>query len=372
VSCLGSGNNAVLVNSCQNLQNLQVTLAVSEDLVTLGNTGFSLQLNCYPQIGSKSPNATPQTGDSSLTWFQYVLFVTNNQVTWEIQYWANNAHSYQEGPPKIVWPQGYTPNPPDTSPWLPVFPNTAISGTLPTSAPLNQVPAGSVIKIQLATDTNGNVTGATFSIADPSGVVHPDSTKPWQQYAGVPEPQQFALYPIYGFQVNLVGPGNFSSCTFSSGAGAFTYSVSPGSLAVQDANTACGGLQPGTGESSNIVYGDLIPASGPAVKQIFQKQKALEMSESVVVVRDDGTEDRFDVMPDGTGRHVATSSPPGGAPQSDDVLPGSWSKFYTAWWAADGTLHVRGYGWQANQGGQVFELVWSNGNWGTPFQPNNI
>jgi hypothetical protein len=81
VAFLNSSNNAVLVNNCQNLQNLTVTLNVTEDLVTLGNTRFSLQLNCYPQIGSKAPNFTPETGDSSLTWFQYVVIVENSQVT---------------------------------------------------------------------------------------------------------------------------------------------------------------------------------------------------------------------------------------------------------------------------------------------------
>jgi hypothetical protein len=153
MNSLFSTNNVVFVDNCKSLHNLGVTLEVTEDLVTLGNTGFSLQLNCYPQIASKSPNATPQTGDGSLTWFQYVLYVTNNQVTWDIQYWANNAHSYEEGPPKIIWPPEYTPNPSGTAPWLSVFPNTAITGTLPTFAS-NQVPAGSVIKIQLATDSS--------------------------------------------------------------------------------------------------------------------------------------------------------------------------------------------------------------------------
>jgi hypothetical protein len=41
VSSLGSSNNAILVNNCQNLENLHVTLLVTEDLVTLGNTGES-------------------------------------------------------------------------------------------------------------------------------------------------------------------------------------------------------------------------------------------------------------------------------------------------------------------------------------------
>jgi len=92
------------------------------------------------------------------------------------------------------------------------------------------------------------------------------------------------------------------------------------------------------------------------------------MSDSIVVIRTDGSEDRFDVMPDGTGRHVFTSDPPSGSAEFDDVLPGSWAKFYSAWWVSDKSLHVRGYGWLNNQGGEVFELVWSGGTWGTPFQ----
>jgi len=262
---LWSSNNSILVNGCQNLQDLTVTLRVTQDLITLGNTGFSLQLNSYPQIGSKA-QGTPQTGDSTLTWFQYILIVANNQVTWEIQYWANNAHSYQEGPPKIVWPPGYSPSPPNTTPWLPVFPNTAITGTVPISAPSNQVPAGSILKIQLATDTIGNVTGATFSITDPSGAVHPDSTKPWSQYANSPQPPQYALYPIYGFEADLVGTPS-SNCTFISGAGTLTYSINQGTLSVQSNTTSCGGLQPGTAEQSNAVYGNITPSSGSTVSQ---------------------------------------------------------------------------------------------------------
>jgi hypothetical protein len=350
VSSLGSGNNAILVSNGPNLIDLIVTLQVTEDLVTQGNTGFSLQLNAYPQVTSSCQG-------QSLNWFQYIIYVggpVNNQVGWEIQYWSIGAPG--------SWPPGYTPNPPNTTPWLPVLPNdSSIQSFGP--APSNQIPAGSVMQISLVTDADINVTAATFSVTNPSGNV---SNATYTFPSG-------AIYPIYGFQVDIVGPGGGALSIFRSGAGTLTYSIYGGeTLAVQGAGTAGPGLQPGTGESSNLVYGDVMPASGTTVSQDFQTPKGIEMSESVVVVRKDGTEDRFDVMPDGTGRHVATSNPPSGQPLSDDVLPGSWSKFYSAWWVADGTLHVRGYGWLANQGGQVFEVVWSNGQWGTPFQPNNI
>lgn len=44
---LAGANNAVLINNCQNLSNLTVQLQVTEDFITLEDTGFSVQLNCY-------------------------------------------------------------------------------------------------------------------------------------------------------------------------------------------------------------------------------------------------------------------------------------------------------------------------------------
>lgn len=272
---LAGASNAVLINNCQNLSNLTVLLQVTEDLITLEDTGFSVQLNCYPQIGAITPNSTQGTtfpGEvvGQLEWFQYVLNVTNNSASFEIQYWAH-AKSYQDAgpggnPPEIRWPPGYTPNPPDTSPWLPVFPGTAVTGGVG-SVSSNRVPAGSVITIELSTDSSGNVTGATFSITDPGGNVQSGSTQPWQNYAGATEPANYGLFPIYGFQLDLVSaPG--LPVMFTSGAGTLTYSVSSGALSVQTVNT-CGGPQPGTAENSNIVYQAVSPASGSTISQSF-------------------------------------------------------------------------------------------------------
>ena len=272
---LAGANNAVLINNCQNLSNLTVQLQVTEDLITLEDTGFSVQLNCYPQIGAITPNSTQGTtfpGEvvGQLEWFQYVLIIGNNSASFEIQYWAH-AKSFQDAgpggnPPEIRWPPGYTPNPLNTSPWLPVFPGTAVTGSVG-SVSSNRIPAGSTITIALATDSNGNVTGATFSIADPNGNVQSGSTKPWSDYAGQTEPPEYALFPIYGFQLNVSSaPG--LPVMFTSGAGTLTYSVSSGTLSVQTANT-CGGIQPGTAENSNVVYQAVTPASGSTVSQSF-------------------------------------------------------------------------------------------------------
>jgi hypothetical protein len=211
---LGSGNNSVLISGCKSLQNLTVDLWVTEDLITSGNNGFSLQLNCYPQTNPQSTHeGTP------LNWIQYVIAVENNQLQWGIQYWSN---------PKGF---GYSPSP-----------NYVSFG----SAPSNQVAKGSVMRIALVTDSNNNVTHATFSVTGPTGSVSSHTF-------ALPSS---ALAAIYGFQVDLVGPptGTHSS-NFTSGAGFFTYAVGPsGTLAVQTTNT-CSSGQPGTGEKSNATYG---------------------------------------------------------------------------------------------------------------------
>jgi hypothetical protein len=213
---LGSGNNAVLVSGCKSLQNLTVDLWVTEDLITAGNNGFSLQLNCYPQTNPQSTHeGTP------LNWAQYVIAVENESVEWGIQYWSQ---------PKGF---GYSPSP-----------NYVSFG----SAPSNQIAADSVMRIALLTDSSNNVTHAAFSVTDPKGNVSSHTF-------ALPSD---ALIAIYGFQVDLVGPPSGThSCSFTSGAGFLTYAVGPsGTLAVQGTNT-CGGSQPGTAEASNSKYGSV-------------------------------------------------------------------------------------------------------------------
>jgi hypothetical protein len=226
-AALSSGKNAVLFDNCQSLQNLTVAFHVTQDLVTSGNNGFSLQLNCYPQT---KPQATYQ--DKPLIWFQYVIAVDSDSVQWGVQYWSETKGF------------GFSP-----------AKNYVAFG----SAPSNKVPAGSVMKIALKTNADGKVTSASFSVTDPAGKLSSDKfTFPSD-----------CLCAIYGAEVNLVGPPSGThACTFTSAVGVLAYSVSSGTLAVQTTNT-CGGHQIGTGEKSNVTYGDVLPASGQQVFQLF-------------------------------------------------------------------------------------------------------
>src|SRR5262245_5522642 len=126
---LGSSNNAILFNNCQSLKNLLVTLVLNRNLITQGDTGFSMQLNCYPQTNPQTKyNGYP------LAWFQYVINVYNSQVQAGIQYWSlqdpkNKGHGYSPSPNYVQF----------------------------ASAPSNQVQRGSVMRIQLETDSNDKV-----------------------------------------------------------------------------------------------------------------------------------------------------------------------------------------------------------------------
>ena len=228
---LGSSNNAILVNNCHSLKDLIVTLALNRPLITKGNTGFSLQLNCYPQT-----NPQAKYKGYPLAWFQYVIDVYNSQVRAGIQYWSlqdpkDKGHGYSPSPNYVKF----------------------------ASAPSNQVQRGSVMRIQLETDSNDKVTGATF------GITPGDFKKGKKYYFKLPANCRCA---IYGFQVNLVGPASGThKCTFTSAGGIITYQAL-NALAVQKTNK-CGGSQPITGETSNSKYSDVFAASSDNLSQRF-------------------------------------------------------------------------------------------------------
>jgi hypothetical protein len=174
-----------------------------------------------------------------------------------------------------------------------VFPNDYYTNQFG-SISSNPVPAGTVIKIALATNSSANVTGATFSITSRGGYV---------SSATFPFPPA-AQYPISGFQVDLVGPGNFSSSTFNFDgspivlpaqgtleAGVLTYSVSAGTLSDQGGGVGARcGEYPGaiTGETSNALYGPVTPSSGPTVTQSLSIPTALGAIAGTVQLDTDG------------------------------------------------------------------------------------
>ncbi len=250
-----SNNNAVLIDDCNNLQNLSVTLEVTEDIATTDGGGWSLQLNCNPPPGEYC-----QT--SQVNWFQYIVIVQGGNLTWYIQYWALGA--------ALPWPPGYTPAP-GTEPWLPCWAHDWGSGgtTLGTFASINgdTLPRGSKLNIALNTDDSGGVTGVTFTYTDPDDNVHPYT---WTAPAG-------AVHPIVACELDFVGaPGGSANFTqgLTNSRGIIYYSVSSGQLSVQSGGVgaACGEYAGAvTGETSNMTYSDISDAPASTITQILQR-----------------------------------------------------------------------------------------------------
>ena len=234
-----SNNNAVLIDSCNNLQNLQILLEVTEDLATTDGSGWSLQLNCYAPPGQYC-----QT--SEVNWLQFIVIVQGGSLAYYMQYWAVGAST---------WPSGYNPVA-GTSPWLPCWAHDFGSGVQYGtfgSISGDTLPRQSLLKITLGTNANGGVTTATFSYTDPDVNEH---THVWQAPA---------VLPISAFELNFVGPPG-GAATFTQGLtnsrGIIFYTVSSGQLSVQNggAGSACGEVGAITGETSNMTYSDIAGA----------------------------------------------------------------------------------------------------------------
>ena len=80
----GSQNYELVGNNCQNIEDLTVTLTVTEDLVM--DIGFSLQLNVLPQPQERQLQPQPYPG-ISLNWLQYVLYFQNTQFS-VLEHWC--------------------------------------------------------------------------------------------------------------------------------------------------------------------------------------------------------------------------------------------------------------------------------------------
>jgi hypothetical protein len=241
-----SNNNAVLIDGCNNLQNLTVLLEVGLDIATINNGGWSLQLNCYVPPGHYC-----QT--SQINVLQYIVIVQGGILEYYIQYWAVGA--------SLPWPAGYTPQA-GTTPWLPCWAHDfGDAPTFATGLSGDTLPRDSKLQIALGTDSNGGVDTATFTYTDPEG----------KAQTGVFVPP--VAHPICAFELNFVGPpGGTATFTPSAPSALISYSISAGKLSVQSGGvgSACGEVNAITAETSNMTYSDISGAPGSTVTQILQ------------------------------------------------------------------------------------------------------
>ena len=236
---LKSDSNYLIYNGCDQLQNVSVTIDVTQDIVwesSAGGTthgsvqGFSFQLNCY------SPVVTPVPAVYAV-WQQFVVELGGTEL-------IGGVNAYE-----------LNPSPPPGPKFIPVY----LSPTNLLSLPSVKIPAGYKIKLTLANDASNNITGVTFLVIDNLGNTLANQ---W-----LPVPADPA--PIIALEMNLIGPISGESSVLSSGAGTFTYAASSTLTALSKEPACAAGQGVYSGETANTIYGVLPSSWGNPLTQSF-------------------------------------------------------------------------------------------------------
>ena len=238
-----SNFNYTLYNGCSPINDLKVVFQVTKEMSAPG--GFSIQLNGF----QNNPSSATTVAD----YLQYVVFVNGTELQGGIQYW--NLEGYQNC-------YNQTQN---ADACLQYLLYNSLYQTIPgATTPLNTLPAGSTIEIDLS-QSGGNITGATFTVNTGSG-------GPYSLVLPVPQANQQSFL---AFEVNVVGYDDGAFGDFSPfGAGTLTYSIPSGQLTVagttvpNPTNLCTAAPQSGgTGETSNVFYGPMSQCSGSSISQ---------------------------------------------------------------------------------------------------------
>ena len=239
-SGLGGNHNYAISTNCTPLRDLKIIMHVSQGInggvsspKGYGKVSVNFQLNAW-SLAVK--NSRPL-----VNWQQYMLGISVNG-----NYGNTPMHPYVN----------------------PAIQNWLISGGVVLNAGSKLVsvpgfgavlPSGYTLIIALHNDRKGNVTGATFTSIDPSGVLR-------SQRIDLKNISTFSpryLAPIVGFELNLVGS------SFTSGAGTITYSAST-PMTVSNHEPSCVDSGAITAESTNSVYGVLPPGPSTSFTQTFR------------------------------------------------------------------------------------------------------
>jgi hypothetical protein len=240
---LVSNSNYFLENGGNPLTGVVATINFSVDFASSAN-GYSFQLNAY---------AAPGTANTAEVQ-QFVVYASpsSSQLFARIDTWDSALNEL---------------NRIDTS-----------LATLPSAT----IPAGYAISMALTytSDGTGTVTGANYKVMDNDGntVGTASIAIVGQTLRTTGKPATAAnLAPINCFQYNIGGDYGGSRATLTSAAGTVVYQADQ-ALGVVNAEPAYAGLDAGTVENANLIFGPMANVAEQAVSQSFVATKADDIS----------------------------------------------------------------------------------------------
>ena len=222
-------------SSCATLTGVKATIHFIQDLVWESSNpsgkGFGIQLN------AETNNNQP------MDWLQFMVHMGDDQGLWPwINIWKGGSN------PSMLW-------------------NQSVAEPVATMPHAARIPAGYSIIIALQNDSEGRVTGATWTVLNSSGnsvgsVSYPLSNT---EGGGVPPGD---LSKIASFQVTFGGGDDGAHATFSSGEGVIVLQADQ-PMNVDASYPACISFTGGTAETSNIGYSALGANPGTLFSQAF-------------------------------------------------------------------------------------------------------
>ena len=238
-----------------NLTGVSIAVDVTLDMVIEANglpqpplqqiSGFSVQLNCYSLSNSTVTTILQQ----------YVLSFTESNLVAQVNNWNSQIYVNNLTTPVI-----------NSSTNL-----MALTGS--------KIPAGYQLQISLQNDSSGNVSAAVFSVSL-NGKQLASKTLTLTTLTNLITNKLVTsadLAPIVAYDLDIVGPGNGESVTFSSGAGLIVYSgEQPLTVSLALPSNAAGGGE-GTEEKSNASYGLLSSTPSPQFTQTFYSSNITPM-----------------------------------------------------------------------------------------------
>ena len=225
-SGLGSNSNYFLNSNCTSLTGVSVTISVSADIT--GSDGFGFQLNAY---SAKSDYDAAQ---------QYLIYLSPSssppQLTCMVDNWTASGSQIVNNQVKLAQLASHT------------------------------LPAGYKLTISLNNDSNGNITGATYSATDNNGNSIGSHTTTLLSLGGVTSTD---LAPIVAFQLDFVDYLNGGNTVLSSGSGTIFYAAS-NDMTVLSTEPSCVDWDYITLETANSTYGVLSSSPSHTFTQSFQ------------------------------------------------------------------------------------------------------
>jgi len=224
---LTSDQNYMMVkaNGCAPIDGAAVRINFDVD-TPIPPEGFSVQLN-----------ASSLTNAANMVWQQYVIGVSGRELYAKVENWVPDG-------PKLGIINSFYGLTPDL-------------GNQNNST--NYIAAGASLVIQLNTDDEHNVIGATYTYNPPGGT--PSAVKMDLREAGT------VTEPIVSYTVNIVGPCNDQNVDLM-GKGRISYFAST-QIEPQSWVPPCTQNGRWTAETSNVNYGELPAIQGTAFVQTF-------------------------------------------------------------------------------------------------------